>query len=182
MSAGDQMTKEVRLCTILVHLRSRQAYYDEMKKEEAAAIARAKATWAATTAPLSAFANSESRRLAEQLAWRPPWRYNDIIGFLEVIYEPASAVLAHLYRVNARRVSRALVRKQFVWFGKYVEVPVDSRVDNYDESVRQAALECIVQATRSLARRGWHADSAEATALLQCADFGKLLSVLPTRW
>jgi len=99
-----------------------------------------------------------------------------------VICDPSGAVKAYLYRVDAKRVSRRLVRKRFVWFGKLAEVPGDPRVTGQSgENARAAALKCIAIATRELSERGWHVDSEEARTLLRYVRFDELLADMRCR-
>jgi hypothetical protein len=175
------MGGDLRLCTILVHLRSESEYYDDMRKKQEEAVARAEACWVSGTGSRCGFTDSRSRQWAELSTWRPPWRYNDIVAFLEVVCEPSGTVVAYLWRVDARRVSRRLARKRFVWYGKCAEAWPEGYGQDDAEGVRAAALECIARATRELARQGWHADVAEATRLLRCARFDELLSTLEKR-
>ena len=36
----------------------------------------------------------------------PPWQYNDIIGFFEVLVNPHKLLFVHKYRTESRRISR----------------------------------------------------------------------------
>ncbi|MFB3883202.1 MAG: hypothetical protein ACE149_18195 [Armatimonadota bacterium] len=156
----------VRVCTILVHLRSEQSYYGQML-----------AARAAYEEQLRSYRYDRARAadLAERHVWWPPWRYNDIIAFVEVVLEVSGAVVAYCYRPD-KRVSKRLVRKNYVLDGKCAEVLAPSAPEPTAGTAKAAVLECLDLAERDLVGRGWHPEVAEARAFVRRTDFRNLLA------
>ncbi len=107
----------VMLFTILVHLRSEREYYDEEPQAKDIGGGTSEVLGPSGVEGYVHFPRVELELRAKD-KW-PPWRYNDIVGYLEVVCDASGTVKAYLYAVDAKRVSRRLVRKRFVDFGKY---------------------------------------------------------------
>jgi hypothetical protein len=103
----------------------------------------------------------------------PPWRYNDIVGYVRVYYDGGERILADAY-LPKKRISRQLRRKEFYHHGKIGGGWI-SRLDN--DALSQAVTAAINQAFCWLA--GWHPrlHLEYDPHHIECLDVAKLLSL-----
>jgi hypothetical protein len=165
------MNEERTLLTLLVHLRSEEQYY----KEHAAFV---EAQWAYLNSVGGWACNGEfeqwreRRRLQFEALWFwPPWRYNDVVGYVRVYYDGGQRILAEAY-LPKKRISRQLRRKDFYWHGKIGETLM-SHVDN--NTLRQAVTEAVEEASHRLANRQLHLEYD--VGLVGCLDIAKLITI-----
>ena len=168
----EQMKGERTLLTLLVHLRNREQYYDE----HTAFVEKQWRDLRQTNALLSdeEFDAWRERHRSEQEArwfW-PPWRYNDIVGYVRVYYDGGQRVVAEAY-LPKKRISRQLKRKEFYWYGKIGEGWM-SQVDN--EGLRRAVTTAVEAADRCLATWRPHLHLEYDSHFVECLDITKLVT------
>jgi len=169
------MKGERTLLTLLVHLRTETQYYEQ----HAAVVEKRWRDLRQTNALLSdeEFEAWRRRHCSEQEArwfW-PPWRYNDIVGYVRVYYDGGQRIVADAY-LPKKRISRQLKRKEFYHYGKIGEGWI-SQVDN--DGLRRAVTAAVEQAFRCLASRRPPLHLEYDPDLIECLDMAKLVA-LPT--
>jgi hypothetical protein len=167
---SEQMKGERTIVTLLVHLRTRDRYYEEHDAfvEEEWRYRRETGPWSSDE-EFDAW-RERNRAHFEQYWFWPPWRYNDIVGYVHVYYDGGQRVVAEAY-LPKKRISRQLKRKEFYWYGKIGEGWM-SKVDN--EGLRQAIMAAVKQASRRLAERRTPLHLEYDFHFIECLDIVKL--------
>jgi hypothetical protein len=140
------------MATLLVHLRTQQQYEQEA---EAGWVKK----WNAVRAPFETEDEFYARRAEHSAHWRwPPWRFNDIVGFVEVIYDGGTRLMTigHLPR---KRISRQLKHKTFYEYGVpgYGKI-LDAHIlpPLREKAVRQALAELLAATDEWFCESGLH--------------------------
>jgi len=165
------MKGERTILTLLVHLRTEKQYCEE----HAAFVEKQWRDLRQTNALLSdeEFDAWRRRRRSEVEAhwfW-PPWRYNDIVGYVRVYYDGGQRIVADAY-LPKKRISRQLKRKAFHCCRRIGEGRV-KRADN--EGLRAAVTAAVEVAFRDLAGRRPPLRLEYDPDLIECLDIARLV-------
>ena len=165
------MKGETTIATLLVHLRTEKQYYEE----HAAFVEKRWRDLRQTNALLSdeEFEAWRRRRRSDVEAdwfW-PPWRYNDIVGYVRMYYDGGERVVAEAY-LPKKRISRQLKRKEFHPCGRIGEAWL-KQADN--EGLRAAVTAAVDVAFRSLATRQPSLHLEYDPDLIECLDIARLV-------
>jgi hypothetical protein len=166
------MKGERTLLTLLVHLRTRNRYYEEHDAlvEEEWRYMRQVGPWSSDE-EFDAWRERHRSQYEAHWFW-PPWRYNDIVGYVRVYYDGGQRVVAEAY-LPKKRISRQLKRKEFYWYEKIGEGWM-SQVDN--EGLRAAVTAAVDVAFRSLATRQPPLHLEYDSHFVECLDIAKLVT------
>jgi hypothetical protein len=170
------MKGERTIATLLVHLRTKKQYYDEHETfvEEQWQYMRRTGPWSSDE-EFNAWRERRRSDFEHYWFW-PPWRYNDIVGYIRVYYDGGQRVVAEAY-LPKKRISRQLKRKEFYWYGTIGEGWMMRQVDN--EGLRQAIMAAVKQASRRLAERRPSLHLEYDPHFIECLDIAKLLTLAP---
>ena len=106
-----------------------------------------------------------------------PWKYNQIVGFIEVIYG-GGGIKAYYWWVDAERTSPSMARKKFVNCGKLFDVsrnPMSKTNSAIRDDIRRLIKHLPTLRNRFKQR---FFDTAHVEAVIDFIDFVKLLGFL----
>ena len=142
------------IATLLVHLRTQQQY----EEENQASLQKKVSEWQTTMGGLAEWLESEQGKGLIAHWWWPPWRFNDIVGFVEIVYDGGTRLMSigHLPR---KRISRQLKHKTFYHYG----VPGYGKITDVhmmrpftEKIVREALSELLSDTDQWFSERGLH--------------------------
>jgi len=149
--------------TIPIYLRSEEQYYKEKNYAEKKAIAKYGKTLF-------------GKRLE---IWWPPWRFNDVIGYLTVnLYE--SSLFVFRYFVQSKRIIRdpMLRRKAIIAMDPEWELEMPLPQNHTNESLRYCLINLLYKAKKDLKKTGYFVDIEYYNNLINCLDIVKYLELL----
>ena len=153
-----------------IHCYSHEKYYqrhDEYVKKQTIEFARH------SPVPLDEL-SEDTRASFEQLVWWPPWKFNDIVGFVEIGTDAGYEIAATIYLIgkcfprNDRRRGRT---REITYFGEVSSVPIRGR-DN--EAYLRAVDEIITRAKKIIKKRMKHLFLYLPPFEWSCLDFVKV--------
>ena len=106
-----------------------------------------------------------------------PWKFNQIVGFVELTYE-VGGIKAYYSWVDAKRVAPSMARKKFHFCGKLVDVsrnPTKKRNSEIRKDVRLFIKNLPMLRQRFKQR---YFDVGHVEAVIDYVDFSKLLQSL----
>lgn len=148
------------LFTIPIYLRSEEQYYKERDCIEKKIIEN--------------YGKYSFGRKTE--IWWPPWRFNDVIGYLTMsLYGMTFVVRRYLVlskRINRNPISRrkAMITMDPVWD---IEEPLPQ--DQTNESLRNCLKGLLYEAKKGFKKRGYFVDTEYYSNLINCLDIEKYL-------
>lgn len=139
------MSKRKVLLTLLIHRRTREKYQDEHEQ-----YIESQKVWLEEIHQESFESLPEDRQIHYLNSWsRPPWRFNDIVGFAEVELENSTSMIAHLYVPD--RTTR-VTKKPFLLNYACASAHFD---ENNLKSLRSAIFDIIAQLELLIKDRKW---------------------------
>ena len=171
---------EFALFFIHLYLRSEKTYYEEHErylKHEMSLLAS-----------YSGRSTEEERKRVESDAalydavyWWPPWKYNDLVGYVEVLYSNGD-FRAELYQTNLKRVSRDPRHRRgiMVWktwriaespsWVRNVAGKPDRETQSNNEDLKRGLLAVLSQIRAYSQKKRWYIDTQYWEDLVNCLD------------
>jgi len=165
------------MCTtvfnIPVYLRSYERYYKEQEKHESRYIG--KISQYTGNSLEEEIERLKRNREYERLCWWPPWKYNDIVGWISINYD--GRFFAELYRLDKLRTCRDPRHRKgnIVLSGKMAELPTGGK----DNELKEELLTILEKINAELKKIGLYADIhywKRLVSSLDCTTFIKVQS------
>lgn len=165
------------ICSLPIYYRSEDKYYEDQREHEEKNLKNARDYWNSIINAKVAFESSHNFELVKRDSWWPPWKYNDIVGYLEV-YCDGGRFKSELLRVNKKRIGKNPYKRRlgaYVYKGKISEayIPFSSKSN---ESIKQSFLDCIYAARKYLQKMKRFLDTENIEMIAAHLDFVNLLS------
>ena len=160
------------IATLLVHLRTQEQYEREAEADW-------EKKWNAVRAPCETDGEFYARREEQSATFRwPPWRFNDVVGFVEIIYDGGTRLMS-MGHLPKERISRQLKRKTFYHvasgYGKITDVHM---MRPFTQTILREALSDLLRDTDEwFAEQGRHLEYDPHW--FGCLDVKKLLDLRP---
>ena len=161
------------IATLLVHLRTQEQYEREAEADW-------EKKWNAVRAPFETDGEFYARREEQSATFRwPPWRFNDVVGFVEIIYDGGTRLMS-IGHLPKERISRQLKRKTYYHYG----VPGYGKIFDVHmlrpftpKAVREALSDLLTATDEWFSEQGLHLQCDYSW--FECLDVKKLLDLRP---